>query len=265
MAHDTYARPPREAARAEAAVTRRSLLGIGLTPAARDDIDYDAVAARVRAAWSRPGSGEMLRAIEPVAEVAAELAGGGRGSRVLDVERRGAEIGWAVADTQSLPFADASYDAVVSTFGATLAPRPEHPVAELARVARPGGIVIVCAWIPRGLPGRLHEFAERLDPLPDGVPSPAEWGRQSVAESRLAPFVGSVKLRTRTVRLRFADPDSAFRSLAVWTAIDLPLLPALRSDFDRLLASCDNGGAGVEIDARYLIALGRRPGASSRI
>jgi hypothetical protein len=75
-------------------------------------------------------------------------------------------------------------------------------------------------------------------------------------------LVDELELRTRTVRLRFEDVETAFAALTVWTALDDSHLLALRPGFDRLLASQNNSGTQVEIDARYLIASGRRPPAA---
>jgi SAM-dependent methyltransferase len=213
----------------------------------------------------------MWRAIEPVAEVIADLAEVEAGMRVLDIgagdgnlaracTARGAEVTACDLDQAGqLPFADGEFDAAMSCFAAALSPQPSLAARELCRVVRPGGAVALSAWIPRGLPGRLHELAEQIDPLPQGMPSPADWGRQAVVRERLAGVLDELELRTRTVRLRFADADAAFDALAVWAAFDDSHLPALRPGFDRLLASQNNSGAQVEIDARYLIASGRRP------
>ncbi|MGH2844993.1 MAG: hypothetical protein ACRDL0_03050, partial [Thermoleophilaceae bacterium] len=110
----------------------------------------------------------------------------------------------------------------------------------------------------RGLPGRLDEFAERIAPLPEGVPSAVSWGSEAIANGRLAPLLSELELRARSVALRFDDPDACFTALARPLGLDAAGLAELRPDFDRLLASCDNGIGEVRIGARYLIALGRR-------
>jgi hypothetical protein len=123
---------------------------------------------------------------------------------------------------------------------------------------RPGGVVVTAAWVPRGLPGGLHALAQDLDPVLARVPSPGDWGRQAIVRERLAGLLDDLELRTRTVRLRYPDADAAFDALAVWSALGEAQLPRLRPAFDRLLASQNNSGSKVEIDARYLIASGRR-------
>jgi len=288
---DVYGKPPRRRPRAQTGISRRSLLGLRLTSSARRDIDWGALTARVRAGWQRDGHEPLLRAIEPVAHVLAELAGAGPGTHVLDVGAgdgnlalaaagRGARveacdlapamvergrrrcaghgIEWRVADAQELPYADDEFDAVLSTFGATEAPHAARTAGELARVVRPGGIVAVAAWVPRGLPGRVDELVEPYAPLPDGVTPPSEWGRQATARARLGPALDELQLLTRTVPLPFPSPDAFFDALLR----PLPLGPsdrdALRPGLERVLASCNNRPPEVEVSARYLIALGRR-------
>lgn len=289
MSRDLYAHRPRVPVQGSARLSRRALFGFRMSDASRGAVDYGRVTERLRAVWDRDGHEPLLRAIEPVAEVVAELAEPGPGARVLDVgagdgnvalacAARGARVSacdlapamaargqarcgdgieWTVADALDLPYGDDSFDTVASAFGATLAPHPARMVSQLVRVTRPGGTVILAAWVPRGLPGRLDELCEEIDPLPQGIPSPSRWGVEAVARRRLQPVVEDLELRGRSVPLRFADPDAAFAALAGTTALDPRQLAELRPSFEHLLASCNESKAAVEIRARYLIARGR--------
>jgi SAM-dependent methyltransferase len=226
---DVYEPPP---PRVAPPVSRRAFLGLARARAA---IDYDAATRSLR---ERTVPDALLRALEPVDAVLAEVSG----ERVLDLPL-GA---WRDLDLQDLPYPDGWFDAVRSCFGAALAPRPKRMARELVRVVRPGGVVAITAWVPKGLPGRLDELLER----PEGVRAPSDWGRQEVMTQRLGPLLDGLELRTRTVQLRFADAD------AFAAALHAP--PALRPQFERLLTSCNNAFEGVEVDARYLLATGRR-------
>jgi SAM-dependent methyltransferase len=281
MPRDVYERPP---ARHDPGISRRSLLRLGFTARARADIDFDGVAASVRRGWERDGHEPLLRALEPVAEAIVDAADVGPGWRVLDAAAgdgnvalaalaRGARVDacdfavamvergrarcpgaqWRLADVQALPYADGRYDAVLSSFGAALAPRARRTAAELVRVVRPGGVVALTAWVPRGLPGRLDE----LVPPPEGVRPPSDWGVQSVAQRRLEPLLDGLELRTRTVRISFPDAASFFAALLRPLELDGA---ALRPQLERLLASCNDAVGRVEVGGRYLLAIGRRRG-----
>jgi SAM-dependent methyltransferase len=260
-------------------------------------VDPGPITDRLRAVWDHGEHDRLLRAIEPVAEAVADLAEIRPGARVLDVGagdgnvavacagrgarvsacdlapgmvvrgrvRAGRRVEWTVADVRELPYPDRSFDVVVSSFGATLAPDPAAAVSELARVARPGATVVLAAWVPRGLPGRLDELADRVDPLPEGIPMSSRWGVQAVAERRLSPALRGLELRARSVPLRFADADEAFAALVGTTMLDPDRRPELRQPFDELLASCNESRAAVEIRARYLLIRGRMPSPPRRL
>jgi SAM-dependent methyltransferase len=291
---DVYARPPARASGGAEAISRRSLLRLRLSGAARRDVDHDAVTEQVRAGWERDGHEPLLRQLEPAAELLADLAlvapgkrvldaGAGDGNGALAAARRGAQVeacdvaprmvrrgrarcaaagvpvGWRVADVEALPYPDGSFDAVLSSFGACLAPRPLEAARELVRVTRPGGFVALAAWSPRGLPGRLDELVEPLVPRPHGVPRADGWGLEQVVRRRLTPLVEGLQLRTRTLLLRFDSGDAAFDALLRPYPLDDEQRAVLRPGFDRLLASCNGRPPGVEIDARYLVAVARVP------
>jgi len=288
--HDLYARSPRRRPRAETGISRRELLRLRMSPAARSDIDFAGVTERVVAGWERDGHEPLLRALEPASELLVDLAGVEARARVLDVgagdgnvalacSRRGAVVeacdlaaamvergrarcpgaGWTVADAQALPYPDGAFDVVLSSFGVVLAPRWAHAARELARVARPGGTVGLTAFVPRGLPGRMDELVEALAPLPDGVAPPSRWGREAVARGRLERLLEGLELRTRILPLSFPDADALFEALARPCPLDDAGRRALRPDFDRLLASRNDVSHAVELSGRYLVALGRRP------
>jgi SAM-dependent methyltransferase len=292
---DTYGRPLRRTGRGGAAagapISRRSLLRLRLSGAARRDVDYEAVTRRVRTGWERDGHEPLMRQLEPAAELLCDLALVAPGKRVLDAgagdgnvalaaAHRGAEVdacdlsprmaergrarcpaaSWRVADVQALPYDDGEFDVVLSSFGAQLAPNPQEAAAELVRVARAGGFVALAAWVPRGLPGRMEELVDPFAPLPDGVPGPDRWGVEEVVRGRLGPLLEDLQVRTRTLPLRFDSADAAFEAMIRRHPLDPEQRTALRPAFERVLGSCNNRPPAVDIGARYLAIVGRRPG-----
>lgn len=86
------------------------------------------------------------------------------------------DIDFREGDAEALPFADASFDVVVSTCGHMFAPDQEKVATELARVTRPGGRVVFLAWTPEGGLGGWFRITNKYVPPPAGVASPFNWG-----------------------------------------------------------------------------------------
>jgi SAM-dependent methyltransferase len=100
----------------------------------------------------------------------------------------GVAIEWVEGDAEALPFADASFDRVLSTFGVMFAPRHEEAAAELARVCMPGGLIGIACWRPYGLIGDMFKLvASRMPPLPSYAKSPILWGDEEHVRSLLEP------------------------------------------------------------------------------
>ena len=119
----------------------------------------------------------------PAARAGARVTGLDFAPALLDIAREQAadamvEIDFVEGDAQELPFGDASFDAVVSTFGHMFAPDHARAAAEMKRVLRPGGAIAVACWTPEGSIGRMsHTIAELVPPPPGGQP-PLLWGTE---------------------------------------------------------------------------------------
>jgi len=114
------------------------------------------------------------------------------------------DIRFDVGDVEEMPYGDAEFDMVVSLIGAMFAPRPERAAAEMLRVCRPGGRVVMGNWMPEGFIGRMFKTVGKHAPPPPGMPSPLLWGDAATARDRLRP--GAKEIETRETTYRFQYP-----------------------------------------------------------
>ena len=99
------------------------------------------------------------------------------------------DIGWHEGDAEALPFADASFDVVLSQFGHMFAPRPEVALSEMLRVLKPGGTLAFATWPGEQLIGRQFSLIAKYVPPPQGVASPIQWGDVATVRQRLGNSV----------------------------------------------------------------------------
>jgi SAM-dependent methyltransferase len=110
-------------------------------------------------------------------------------------------------DAEAMPYADASFDVVVSMYGVMFAPRPERVASELCRVTKPGGLIALANWMPSGFVGKMFGVFARHVPPPAGIPSPLLWGDEAVVRERFNGAVKDLRLTPRIARFRFPfDP-----------------------------------------------------------
>ena len=133
-------------------------------------------------------------------------------------ERAAAEgltIAFDEGDAEALPYPDATFDAVVTMFGAMFAPRPDVAASELARVVKPGGILAMANWNPASFTGKMFKVGSTHNPPPPTVQPPVLWGDELTVRNRLSPFFTNIQ--TTLIPLTF----------------DLPFNPAGAVDFFR--------------------------------
>lgn len=120
----------------------------------------------------------------PAAERGAKVTASDLTPELLDAGRaraaaKGAELEWAVADAERLPFADGTFDVVMSSIGAMFAPYHQDVADEMARVCRPGGTVGMLNWTPEGMIGALFRtMGPFAPPPPPGAQPPPLWGKE---------------------------------------------------------------------------------------
>src|SRR5215212_8829229 len=106
-------------------------------------------------------------------------------------------------DAEALPYADASFDAVVTMFGAMFAPRPDLVAAELKRVCRPGGFIAMANWTPSGFIGQMFKTTSAHLPPPAGMTSPVLWGKQETVRERFSEGISALEARPQNVTFEF--------------------------------------------------------------
>jgi ubiquinone/menaquinone biosynthesis C-methylase UbiE len=163
------------------------------------------------------GTGNVaIRAAEAGAEVvASDLTPENFPAGRREALARGVELEWIEADAEALPFGDATFDVVTSSFGAMFAPDHQRVADELVRVCRPGGTIGLASFTPEGLGGEFFGLVAELAPAPPpGALPPLLWGNEEHVRALFGDRVASLELTRRTYVERAASP-LAYRELFV--------------------------------------------------
>jgi SAM-dependent methyltransferase len=104
------------------------------------------------------------------------------------------EIRFDEGDAESLPYPDASFDAVMSLIGSMFAPRPELVASEMVRVCRPGGHIVMGNWTPEGHIGQMFRVIGGHVPPPPIFPSPLLWGKETTVRERFGSAVRDLQI-----------------------------------------------------------------------
>ena len=150
-------------------------------------------------------------------------------------------------DAEALPYADASFDIVVTMFGAMFAPRPELVASELARVLKPGGKLAMANWNPASFTGQMFKVGSKHAPHPPGLQPPVLWGDETTVRERLSPHFTNIA--TSLIPVDFDLPTNPAGAVAFFRKYFGPTQVA----FNRVLAA--SGEAGVAAFASELEAL----------
>ena len=119
----------------------------------------------------------------------------------------GLTIAFREADAEALPFPDASFDVVVSTFGVMFTPDQERAAAELIRVCRPGGKIGLANWTPEGFIGHLFKTMGKHLPPPAGVKSPLLWGTRARIAEMFEADAASIIAEPRNFVFRYRSAE----------------------------------------------------------
>jgi SAM-dependent methyltransferase len=182
-----------------------------------------------------------------------------RGRRRADAEGF-ANVTFDVADAEALPYPDASFDVVLSTFGVMFAPDHQRAAAELMRVCNRGGRIGLANWTPAGFLGQLLRLIARYVPPMPGVQSPLLWGTDAHVRE-LFPGAAKIEHTTRMFAFRYRSPEhwvEVFRNFygpthTAFLALDAEGQARLEAGLVALLRSHDlGGGGGLLVPGEYL-------------
>lgn len=129
-----------------------------------------------------------------------------RGRRRAEAE--GLAIRLLEGDAEAIPFADATFDAVLSVYGSMFAPNHARTAAELVRVCRPGGRIGLATWTPDGFIGSMLKTVGAHVAPPAGVASPILWGSETHLRELFGDEVESLTCTERTFTFRFRSAEA---------------------------------------------------------
>jgi SAM-dependent methyltransferase len=203
-------------------------------------IDHRAIQARQQCAWANGDYAVVGNALQIVSEELCESVNLCQDERVLDVSagsfhaslaaaRRWCDVTTAESaaglrqrtaprmeaealgvrfidgDPEALPFADQSFDSVVSAFGTMFAVDQERAASEMIRVVRRGRCIGLANWTPDGFAGQLFMTVARHVPQTTSGASPFLWGTTERLEELFSAY-GSIWAMRKQVSLRSRTP-----------------------------------------------------------
>jgi ubiquinone/menaquinone biosynthesis C-methylase UbiE len=261
-----------------------------------DQIDLKALKARQQGAWSSGDYAVVGTTLQIVGEELCEALDIRSGHKVLDVaagngnvslaaarrwcdvtatdyvpalldrarERAAAErldMTFREADAEALPFPDASFDVVVSTFGVMFTPDQDRAAREMVRVCRRGGKIGLANWTPGGFIGQLFKTIGKHLPPPAGAKSPALWGTRERIGELFEANASSVKTAQRNYVFRYRSAEhwlEIFKTyygpvLKAFAALQPASQQALEADLKALIAQFNRSGDGsMVVPSEYL-------------
>lgn len=122
------------------------------------------------------GTGDLALAFKRAVGPAGRVVGTDFNADMLSyapgkAQRKGLDVEFAVADAMHLPYADATFDAASISFGIRNVDEPRIALADMARVVKPGGKVVVLEFgQPRGIMGMLYgAYSRYVIPFIGGI------------------------------------------------------------------------------------------------
>lgn len=169
-------------------------------------------------------------------------------------------ITFVEGDAEAIPFPDAAFDVVLSTFGVMFSANQEQAATELVRVCRPGGRIALANWTPGSFIGQLFRTLGRYIPPAPGVQSPMRWGTEDGVRALFGDAAQDLKVTSRSFMFRYRSPEhwlEVFRTyygptVKAFEALDGERQQALAQDIIALLKEHHQGGTGLAVPSEYL-------------
>lgn len=259
--------------------------------------DMEALKGRLKATWMSGDYGHFAQYLEPGALEFLSRLGVERNTEMLDVacgagqiaipaaragvrvtgidiasnlieqararaKSEGLDVRFDEGDAEMLPYEDAAFDLVVSLIGAMFAPRPERVAAELIRVCRSGGRIVMANWTPEGHVGQMFKIIGRHLPPPPLMASPLKWGDEATVRERLRDGIARLETTKRLYPMIYPFPPAEvvefFRAYygptnRAFAGLDTAGQTALRSDLEQLWANNNRATDGsTHVEAEFL-------------
>jgi ubiquinone/menaquinone biosynthesis C-methylase UbiE len=187
----------------------------------------------------------VIGAVVTASDLTPELLEAGR---VIAADRN-IELEWVEADAEEMPFADNSFDFVMSCVGAMFAPHHQAVADELIRVCRPDGTIGMINWTPDGFIGAMFATIEPYaPPLPPGATASPMWGDEAHVRKLFGDRVTDLQMQRQVVVMDHSVTPLDFREY--WKRNYGPIIAAYRFNDEK-------PDRAVELDARFLVFLER--------
>src|SRR5262249_55915622 len=171
------------------------------------------------------------------------------------------QVDFRVADAEALPFPDASFDVVVSTFGVMFTADQDKAAGELMRVCRRGGKIGLANWTPAGFIGQVFKTLGKYLPPPTGVKSPALWGTRARLDEMFGAQASGIAAEPRMFVFRYRSAEhwlDVFKTfygpmLKAFGALDADAQAGLRRDLVAVVAEFNRAKDGtMAVPSEYL-------------
>jgi SAM-dependent methyltransferase len=177
----------------------------------------------------------------------------------------GGRIEFRQADAECLPFANGEFDRVVSTFGVMFALDQERAAAEMARICKPGGRLVLATWVPGGSVAKFFAMIGKHSGAPAPQSSPLDWGDPAAVTALLGDAF-DLTFEHGTSHAYHDDLkhiwDWYCRGFgpvrAVTEALDEKGREAFRRDFDDFHRPYLTEAGLLNVNRDYMVVIGRR-------